>query len=110
MKTYFFIINVIPSKNSPQFDKTAGSLAHFWVVDNSGENATIRAEHYLSEYMWDIVDWKQKAIETTREHFAQKEDGLLCYDRAQIEGLVAVFLSWVKDGRLGDDEVEIEIL
>ena len=109
MKTYYFVISVVPSKNSPEFKRTAGSLAHFWIVDESDENAVNRANHFLSEYMWNIVEW-QTAVETKRELFAGKEDGLLNYDRAQTEGLVAVFLSWVKDGRLGDDEVEIEPL
>lgn len=103
MKTYFFIIKVVPSHNSRQADKVKGALAHFWVLDDSVENAVNRAEHYLSEYMWEIQGWEQEPVETTAAHFAQKKIGLKCYQKAQTQGLVAHFVGgpgtaeWMKE-------------
>ena len=109
MITYFFVVDVVPSKGSSQAEKTDYSIAHFWVVDNSAENAVKRVKHFLSEYMWDVIEWRTYA-ETTREQFSQMEDGLECYDRAQNEGLVSLFLGAAKGGRLQYDEIEIEPL
>lgn len=107
MKTYFFTYKVIPSQNNPHALRVAGAYAHFWVVDVSVENAIHRAQNYLSEYMWIIESWEQQPVETNAEHFAQKDLGLICYLKAQEQGLVAQFLGWGKDGEMDKGTFEL---
>ncbi len=98
MKTWFLAFRVIPAKDNEEKLFTEGALAHFWVIDASSKNAFSRCQVYLDRRKWTIADVEQPAVETTAEHFAQKDIGTQHYLEAQATGFSVAFFAWEDDG------------
>jgi len=97
METYYLEFKVKPFESNPLNEGLAGALAFVWVVEKTPERAQQRAEHYLSEYQWEILSMEQSAIVTNAEHFAQRDIGLQNYNKAQKYGIAVVFSAWEKE-------------
>jgi hypothetical protein len=99
MKTYFFSMVVKPAAGNRHAGRIESALAHFWVVDESVDNAVARAKHFLSEYYWTLSEWDTNPVETTAGQYPDREVGLKRFLKAQQTGFASLFLGVSSKGR-----------
>lgn len=98
MKTWFLTFRVVPSKDNEDHYFIGGALAHFWIVDYSSKNALSRAQDYLADHKWTVINLEQPPVERVAEHFSQKDVGIKQFFEAQKTGFSSAFFAWEKEG------------
>lgn len=99
MKTYFLTFQVIPTKTNEHYDIVKGALASCWVLGNDPQSALAEAEFFVSKDDWEIEGIESFPIETTQDHFQERDIGLQQYMKAQENGIAIAYAAWSKDGK-----------
>jgi hypothetical protein len=99
MNTYYLELKVIPDKANENYNIVKGAFAHCWILEDNPETACSKAIFHVSKYDWEVERIESFPVETTRNHFIDKDIGLHNYDKAQEDGIAVVFVSWSKDGK-----------
>lgn len=99
MNTYFLTLNVVPTEDNAHYEMIKGALVHFWILEDSPENAFSKATFYVSKYDWVVEKIETYPIETSRDDFIDKDLGLQNYDKTQEDGIAVVFLAWSRNGK-----------
>ena len=99
MNTYYLTLKVIPDKANENYNIVKGAVAHCWILEDNPETASSNSIFYVSKYDWEVERIENFPVETTRNHFIDKDIGLHNYDKAQEDGIAVVFAAWSRDGK-----------
>lgn len=99
MNTYFMTFQVIPTESNEHYNLVAGALASCWVLGENAQSAYSQAEFFVSKDDWKIEKLDNLPIETTREHFLERDIGIEQYTKAQEKGIAIFYMAWSRDGQ-----------
>lgn len=98
MKTFHIVLIVSPTIKNLDFHSIEGAYAHCWIRGETVEGAVSQAKFFVSKYAWRVDGLDRPPIETTREDFIGKNEGLALYDKCQVKGISMTFVGWSRDG------------
>lgn len=90
---------VVPTEANEHYNLVDGALASCWVVEDDPKSAYAHAEFFVKKDDWKIEKVNTLPVETTKEHFLEKDIGLEQYIKAQEEGIAIFYTAWAKDGK-----------
>ena len=99
MTPFFLTFQVVPTEANEHYNFVEGALASCWVLGNDAQSAYAQAGFFVSKYDWKVEKVDTFPIETTKEHFLEKDIGLEQYIKAQEEGIAISYTAWAKDGK-----------
>ena len=108
MKTFFMTFVVVPSLSNEHYTLVKGALAHCWVLENNHQSAYAKASFFVSKYDWKIEKMDTFPIETTKEHFLERDLGLEQYIKAQEEGIAIIYAAWARDGKTNTGPIKLK--
>lgn len=108
MKTFFMTFEVVPTVSNEHYSIVKGALAHCWVLENNRQSAYAKASFFVSKYDWKIEKMDTFPVETTEEHFLEKDLGLEQYIKAQEEGIAIIYTGWARDEKSNIGPIEFK--
>lgn len=99
MNTYFMTFQVTPTESNEHYNLVGGALASCWVLGDDAQSAYSQAEFFVSKGDWEIEKVDTFPVETTKEHFLERDIGIEQYVKAQEKGIAIFYTAWARDGR-----------
>lgn len=95
-KPYFFLINVVPSLENPNYESIGGAKAHIWIISSDRESAKIRAIDYNRKFHWEITSFEYEIAIREEQISSLHEDELSLYHSALRHGIAAEYIAYPK--------------
>lgn len=100
MTIYYFLFEVLPTEQNPENEYCTGAFVNTWVKASDASSALSKAKEYIQLKGWVILTVEEEFI-ATREQYKNDEGltkALECFDKAESDGIAAIFYTWADDG------------
>lgn len=104
MTIYYVQYHIRPLPQSEDYASAGGAYANCFVQAESAQHAAQRAQAYIDEIQWEVVELEDGPAEVTRDEFTDAEpEWLEAFDGAVADGEHYALYIWPNEAQ--DDDV-----